>query len=90
MVDDFFYLFVLQQWPSEQMMMIFLRDVLIRVVKRDFRECMPDLGLSKISPCHPKKETFPCRVAVRMDDTGIQVALFAIGVGGMYLDTYLL
>ena len=70
--------------------MIFLRDVLIRVVKRDFRERAPDLGLSKISLHRPKKETFPRRVAVRMDDTGIQVALFAVGVGGMYLDTYLL
>ena len=72
------------------MMMIFLRDMLIRVVKRDFHEHVPDLGLSKISPCHPKKETFPHHVTVRMDDTGIQVALFAIRVGGMYLDTYLL
>ena len=72
------------------MMMIFLRDMLIRVVKRDFHECVPDLGLSKISPCHLKKETFPHRIAVRMDNTGIQVALFAVGVGGMYLDTYLL
>ena len=72
------------------MMMIFLRDMLIRVVKRDFRECAPDLGLSKISLHHPKKETFPRHIAVRMDDTGIQVVLFTIGVGGMYLDTYLL
>ena len=72
------------------MVMIFLRDVLIRVVKRDFHERAPDLGLSKISPHRLKKETFPHRVAVRMDDAGIQVALFAVGVGRMYLDTYLL
>ena len=72
------------------MVMIFLRDVLIRVVKRDFHERAPDLGLSKISPRRLKKETFPRRVAVRMDDAGIQVALFAVRVGGMYLDTYLL
>ena len=45
---------------------------------------------SKISLHCPKKETFPHHVAVRMDDAGIQVALFAVGVGGMYLDTYLL
>ena len=72
------------------MVMIFLRDVLIRVVKRSFHECAPDLGLSKILPCCLKKETFPCHVAVRMDNAGIQVVLFAVGVGRMYLDTYLL
>ena len=90
MVDDFFYLFVLQQWPSKRMMMIFLRDMLIRVVKRDFHERALDLGLSKILLRCPKKETFLRRVAVRMDNAGIQVVLFAVGVGGMYLDTYLL
>ena len=40
------------------MMMIFLRDVLIRVVKRDFHECVPDLGQQNFAAL-PEKGNLP-------------------------------
>ena len=42
--------------------MIFLRDVLIRVVKRDFHECVPDLGQQNFAAL-PEKGNLPasCR-----------------------------